>query len=74
MIEEQQKTYADRGLSREEVEHITTLSTSALYRRMSEGTFPRPVALGSKRRVAWIESEVLAWLRAQPRSQGRVSA
>lgn len=64
----------DRVLDRKKVELITTFSTSKLYREMEKGSFPRPILLGTKRRVGWLESEILAWLRTQPRSQGRVSA
>lgn len=39
----------------------TGLSTTAIYRRMSEGTFPRPIPLGGKC-VAWIDTEVSAWI------------
>ena len=35
------------------VRQITGLSSSAIYRRMAKGTFPRPKALGrSRRRLA----------------------
>jgi prophage regulatory protein len=43
-----------------EVKALTTLSTSELYRRTAEGTFPRQIRLGPKS-VAWIEAEVVAW-------------
>lgn len=40
---------------------VTGLSQSTIYRMMSDGAFPRPVALG-KRRVAWPESVISKWL------------
>lgn len=39
----------------------TGLSRSTIYLRVSEGRFPRPVALGA-RAVGWLESELEAWL------------
>ena len=49
-----------RFIKRTEVEKLTTLSTSEIYRRIAAGTFPAQVTLGPKS-VAWIEAEVLAW-------------
>ena len=42
----------------------TGLSRSTIYLRISRGTFPAPVSLGS-RAVGWIEAEVHAWLTAR---------
>ncbi len=42
----------------------TGLSRSTIYLRVSEGTFPKPVSLGS-RAVGWIEAEVNDWLNQQ---------
>jgi len=39
----------------------TGRSRSAIYRGMADGTFPRPVR-SSERSVAWIESEIEAWI------------
>ena len=47
-----------------EVRARTGLSRSTLYLRMTEGRFPKPIALG-ERAVGWIEAEVDAWLRRQ---------
>jgi prophage regulatory protein len=44
------------------VVEITKLPPSSVYAEMRDGDFPRPVAL-SANRVAWIESEVQAWIR-----------
>jgi prophage regulatory protein len=46
----------------------TGLGKSTLYRRMSEGRFPRPVPLGSDRVVGWVAEEVDAWIDAQIRA------
>jgi prophage regulatory protein len=42
----------ERFLRRQEVEALTSLGKVCIYRRVKEGTFPRPVHLGG-RRVAW---------------------
>jgi prophage regulatory protein len=46
-----------------EVKARTGLGTTTVYRRMNEGTFPRPINLGGGR-VAWIESQIDAWIQA----------
>lgn len=42
----------------------TGLSRTTIYRRIAEGTFPRPVVLGA-RAVGWVEFEIEAWLEAR---------
>ena len=42
----------------------TGLSRSTIYLRISEGSFPKPVSLGS-RAVGWVESEINDWLDQQ---------
>lgn len=49
-----------RLLRRGEVQDRVGLSKSALYSRISAGSFPKPVTLGSS--VRWVESEVEAWI------------
>lgn len=46
------------------VQRRTGLSRSSIYFRMSEGSFPRPVSLGS-RAVGWVESDVQQWIEAR---------
>ena len=48
-------------LRRSEVEAKTGLKRSAIYNRMSEGTFPRQVRLSS-RAVRWAFDEIEAWV------------
>ena len=43
------------------VKAITGLSRSTIYLRMSEGTFPEKISLGS-RAVGWLASEIQQWL------------
>ena len=61
-------------LLRREVQAIVRLPTATLYAHMSNGNFPRPIQLGTSRRVGWLKSEVMEWVRSQPRSEGKVSA
>ena len=42
----------------------TGLSRSTIYNRIAEGTFPKPVSLGS-RAVGWIEAEIQHWLESK---------
>lgn len=53
-----------RFIKRQDVESITGLSCTEIYRRVSAGTFPKQVTLGPKS-VVWIESEIHAWCDAQ---------
>lgn len=50
----------DRFLRRTEVEALTGLSRSALYREMEAGRFPQSIPL-TARAVVWRESEIAAW-------------
>lgn len=51
---------ADRLLNKWAVERQTSLDITTIYRKMKAGTFPQPVRIG-KRRVAWRESDIMAW-------------
>lgn len=46
-----------------QVRELTSLSTAEIYRRVSEGSFPKQVRIGVKG-VAWIYQEVLAWMES----------
>jgi len=51
----------ERILKRGEVEHITGLSRSEIYRKIQSNTFPSPVRLGPQA-VGWRLSAVQAWI------------
>ena len=51
-------------LRRRDVQTRTGLSRSTIYRRVTEGTFPKPVNLGG-RTVGWIAAEIQDWLERQ---------
>jgi prophage regulatory protein len=53
------------------VQQQTGLSRSTIYKRVSEGSFPRPIKTGP-RTVAWIHDEVRAWINARI-AESRVS-
>ena len=55
------QTTAPRFLRLPEVQEMTGLSTSTIYRWMTEGTFPKQIQLGS-RSVVWLESDVTKWM------------
>lgn len=59
----------DRLMTRPEVEELTRLSCSALYRHMRESDFPPPLKISS-RAVRWKRSEVLDWIESRPRATG----
>ncbi|MDP2228244.1 MAG: AlpA family transcriptional regulator [Moraxellaceae bacterium] len=42
----------------------TGLGRSSVYKFITEGRFPKPVALGD-RAVGWVEEEVQDWIRAR---------
>lgn len=48
-------------LRRKAVEKRVSLSKSAIYERIADEQFPKPINLGG-RAVGWIEAEIDAWL------------
>lgn len=51
-------------LRRHEVIRRTGLSNTTLYKRISDGEFPRSVSLGGNI-VGWLESEVNNWIASR---------
>ena len=54
-----------RYIRRPEVEKITALSRSTIYRLMDAGEFPKPIRL-TKKAVAWSEADIFDWLASRP--------
>jgi prophage regulatory protein len=54
----------DRLIRLTEVKALTGLSTSSIYRLLATESFPAQIPLGA-RSVAWVESEVLDWMRSR---------
>ena len=55
-------------IPRREVEAMTSLSPSAIYRLMQRGLFPRPIRI-SPMRVAWLRGEVRGWVEQRMAEQ-----
>ena len=58
----------DRLLRRRQVEEITGLSRSSIYRLMQDGEFPRPVKVGPA--TVRMASDITAWLESRPEARG----
>lgn len=50
-----------RLLGLADVVHVTTMSKASVYRNIQAGEFPKPIRI-SARRVAWRETDIVAWL------------
>ena len=59
--------YSKRLLKLEHVIERVTQSKSTIYRGMSNGSFPRPVKLGS-RMVRWLSDDIDKYLSRLPQS------
>ena len=59
----------DRLLRRRQVEEITGMCRSSIYRLMQDGEFPRPVKVGPAA-VRWRASDITAWLESRPVARG----
>lgn len=58
-------------LRRKQVEARTGLSRSSIYAGIAAGTFPKPCPLSDTgRSVAWLESEISAWVAARVSARG----
>lgn len=54
----------ERLIRLKELTKIVSYSATSIWRRYSEGTFPKPVRLGPAA-VAWRLSEVEAWMNSR---------
>lgn len=50
----------ERFLRRSDVERMTGLSKATIYRRIADGSFPRPCRIGEKS-VRWRKTELVRW-------------
>ncbi len=55
------------------VKSLTGLSRSTIYIRISEGTFPKQIDLGS-RAVGWVESEIMNWIDERIQERNNTTA
>ena len=63
----------DRFIREAECEHISGLSRTTRWRLERQDLFPKRRKI-SPNAVAWLESEVLAWLEERATSESSVSA
>ncbi len=56
----------DRLLRRRQVEEITGMGRSSIYRLMKHGDFPSSVRVGPAA-VRWRESDITNWVESRPR-------
>ena len=61
----------NKFLRRREVEEITGLSRSTIYRMVKTGQFPQPVRVGRKA-VRWRLSDIIAWMESRPLAWGQI--
>ncbi|STX44495.1 prophage CP4-57 regulatory protein AlpA [Legionella donaldsonii] len=54
-------------LRRRAVQERTGLGRSSIYSKISQGEFPKPIALGD-RSVGWIEEEITSWIEQRIQS------
>lgn len=54
----------ERFVTIKEAAARVALSRTSIYRRIADGTFPEPVALGPAT-VRFVESEIEAWIQAR---------
>ena len=62
----------NRLMRRREVEKITGMSRSSIYRLMQESDFPRPLRIGPGA-VRWKASDIIAWIESRPVARGEYS-
>jgi len=59
-------------LKMREVLALVGMSRASVYRKLDEGTFPRPVKLG-QRAIAWREDTISDWIEGLQTSEGRAA-
>jgi prophage regulatory protein len=62
-----------RFLKEKDVRQRVALSRTTIWRQVQAGTFPRPVRVGECA-IAWIESEVDAWMKQRVKDRDRLAA
>jgi len=62
-----------RILRFKQVAALVGLGKSSIYRKVQDGTFPKPIKLGSERACGWISTEVYDWIDEQVRRSRRAA-
>lgn len=68
IFEKEHANMTQRLLRLPQVKQMVGLGTTAIYERIKQGSFPKPIKLG--RMSMWVESEVQEWI-AERIYQGR---
>jgi prophage regulatory protein len=64
-----------RFLRLTEVRNRVPFGRATIYRKIAEGKFPKPYDMGGGRAVAWLESDIDAWIAARVEAgQGQATA
>lgn len=64
---------SERALDVREVCQRTGLTKPTIRTLILAGDFPEPIQL-APRRIAWLESEISAWMAARPRAKWKSAA
>ncbi len=62
-----------RFLRLDEVRNRVPYSKATIYRKIEQNEFPRPHSLGA-RAVAWLESDITAWIESRVAKQPQTKA
>jgi len=54
-----------RILRFKQVTVLVGLGKTSIYRKVQEGTFPKPIKLGSPRASGWLSTEIYDWIEEQ---------
>ena len=63
-LRQTQLHFRDRLIRLKEVQSLTGLCRSSIYKQIQEGVFPRSVKVGA-RATAWSEKSIREWIRLQ---------
>lgn len=59
------KFVGQRMLPRKDVEILAGLPRSTMYEQIARGKFPSPVREPGRKRVLWVEAEIIDWAAKQ---------
>jgi predicted DNA-binding transcriptional regulator AlpA len=69
MPENEDKSTPCRLLTKKQVLQIIPLSYSTIWEMTRRGEFPRAIQICGSNRVAYLETEILEWIRSRPRQE-----
>ena len=71
--QQQQRQLLEHILRLRAVERASGLKKSAIYEKIGNKEFPKPIPLG-RRAVGWLESEIAAWQAARKAQRDSAAA